>query len=121
MRHLGVEVIDRRNLTILSELSQGDLTFLADHQVTVIASLPCYSEDNVDRQRVDGVLERSLDGLHQPALGMDSSPAALCTTSVRSCRHRRSLLNRITAGSSKLGIVFDSLLTLANMPIKACV
>ena len=49
---LGIELIDRCNLTILSEPGQEDLgDFLAAHGVTVMASLPCYSADNVDQQR----------------------------------------------------------------------
>ena len=73
-RDAGVVVIDRCNLTILNEPGHEDLAaFLASHGVTVIASLPCYSKDNVDRQRGDGVYERSLDGLRQlNALGYGS-------------------------------------------------
>ncbi len=53
---LGVHVIDRCNLTILNEPGHEDLAaFLAAHRVEVIASLPCYLEDNVDRQRGKGV------------------------------------------------------------------
>jgi radical SAM/Cys-rich protein len=63
-RRLGVEVIDRCNLTILSEPGQEDLaSFLADQGVRVVASLPCYLESNVDRQRGDGVFTRSIAGL----------------------------------------------------------
>ena len=63
-RALGVRVIDRCNLTILSEPGQEDLAaFLAGQEVEVTASLPCYSAANVDRQRGDGVFERSIAGL----------------------------------------------------------
>ena len=63
---LGVEVIDRCNLTILTEPGQDDLAaFLAKHRVTVVASLPCYEAENVDQQRGKGVFERSLIGLRQ--------------------------------------------------------
>lgn len=63
-RALGVTVIDRCNLTILSEPGQQDLAqFLAEQGVEVVASLPCYSPANVDRQRGDGVFERSIAGL----------------------------------------------------------
>ncbi len=63
-RALGVRVIDRCNLTILSEPGQEDLAeFLAGQDVEVVASLPCYSADNVDRQRGKGVFERSIAGL----------------------------------------------------------
>ena len=55
---LGVEVIDRCNLTILLEPGyEGLLQFLVDHRVTIIASLPCYSEKNVSEQRGKGVFE----------------------------------------------------------------
>jgi radical SAM/Cys-rich protein len=65
-RALGVEVIDRCNLTILSEPGQEDLAdFLAAYRVQVVASLPCYSPANVDRQRGDGVFERSIAGLRE--------------------------------------------------------
>ncbi|NRA23029.1 MAG: arsenosugar biosynthesis radical SAM protein ArsS [Oleispira sp.] len=65
-RELGVKVIDRCNLTILNEPGQEDLAqFLADHQVEVVASLPCYSENNVDAQRGKGVFESSIEGLQK--------------------------------------------------------
>ncbi len=58
-RRLGVHVIDRCNLTILEEPGYEDLgRFLADHRVEVIASLPCYLEDNVDQQRGKACLRR---------------------------------------------------------------
>lgn len=65
-RALGVRVIDRCNLTILSEPGQETLAaFMAEQGVEVTASLPCYSAGNVDRQRGDGVFERSIEGLRQ--------------------------------------------------------
>lgn len=63
-RKLGVEVIDRCNLTVLNEPGQEDLAqFLADQQVTIVASLPCYTQDNVDAQRGKGVFGSSIDAL----------------------------------------------------------
>lgn len=63
-RKQGVQVIDRCNLTVLSEPGQEDLAaFLAEQQVEIIASLPCYSLENVDKQRGTGVFERSITGL----------------------------------------------------------
>src|SRR3954464_6553439 len=63
-RELGAHVIDRCNLTILDEPGQEDLAqFLADHKVEVTASLPCYTEELVDRQRGKGVYEKSIAGL----------------------------------------------------------
>ncbi len=65
-RAAGVRVIDRCNLTILSEPGQEDLAaFLAEQGVEITASLPCYSPANVDRQRGDGVFDRSIAGLRQ--------------------------------------------------------
>lgn len=63
-RALDVTVMDRCNLTVLQEPGQEDLAeFLAAHQVQIVASLPCYSEANVDGQRGKGVFQRSIEGL----------------------------------------------------------
>jgi len=63
-RNLGVHVMDRCNLTILEQPGQEDLAqFLAGNGVEVIASLPCYLEDNVNAQRGKGVFESSIRGL----------------------------------------------------------
>ena len=65
-RDFGVRVIDRCNLTILEEPGQEDLAqFLAANQVEVTASLPCYSEDNVDKQRGKGVFDKSIRALRK--------------------------------------------------------
>ena len=61
---LDVRIIDRCNLTILLEPGQEDLAeFLATNRVDIIASLPCYLEENVDRQRGKGVYEKSIRAL----------------------------------------------------------
>eukprot|EP01025_Chloroclados_australasicus_P063744 TRINITY_DN8445_c1_g1_i1.p2 TRINITY_DN8445_c1_g1~~TRINITY_DN8445_c1_g1_i1.p2 ORF type:complete len:394 (-),score=39.55 TRINITY_DN8445_c1_g1_i1:1229-2410(-) len=63
-RALDLEVIDRCNLTVLLEPGQEDLVdYLAKHKVRVVASLPCYSSENVDQQRGSGVFARSIKGL----------------------------------------------------------
>jgi len=65
-RKLGVDVIDRCNLTILNEPGQEDLAeFLAANQVEVVASLPCYLKDNVEAQRGKGVYQSSISGLRK--------------------------------------------------------
>ncbi len=126
-RALGVEVIDRCNLTILSEPGQEDLAaFLADQGVTVVASLPCYQADNVDRQRGDGVFNRSIAGLQQlNALGYGDPEGQLPLHLVFNPQgavlpppqaqleadYRRELAERF-------GIRFTSLFALANMPIQ---
>ena len=124
---LGVEVIDRCNLTILQEPGQEDLAdFLAAARVTVVASLPCYLADNVDRQRGTGVFERSIAGLQQlNQLGYGSPGSGLELNLVYNPQgdrlpppqaelendYRRELLDRY-------GIRFNRLYALANMPIK---
>ncbi len=66
VRALNVNVIDRCNLTILSEPDQEDLAeFLAEQQVDIVASLPCYQKENVDKQRGKGVFELSVEGLQK--------------------------------------------------------
>ncbi len=65
-RALGVHVIDRCNLTVLLEPGQEDCAeFLADQGVHIVASLPCYIEENVDGQRGAGVYNRSIEGLQR--------------------------------------------------------
>jgi len=63
-RELGITVIDRCNLTILLESGYEDLAeFLASQEVEIVASLPCYAEQNVAEQRGKGVFERSIEAL----------------------------------------------------------
>ena len=71
---MGLEVIDRCNLTVLLEPGQEDLVpFLANEGVRIVASLPCYTIENVDEQRGRGVFERSIQGLKM--LNAAGSPA----------------------------------------------
>jgi len=76
-RAIGVNVIDRCNLTILHEPGQEDLAdFLCDNGVNIVASLPCYLEDNVDRQRGKGVFDgsiRALKALNEKGYGRPGS------------------------------------------------
>ncbi len=126
-RRLGARVLDRCNLTILSEPGQEDLAdFLAHQGVQIVASLPCYLEDNVDRQRGQGVHARSIAGLRclnalgygQPGSGLDldlvynpgdaSLPPGQADLEAT---YRREL-------GARYGIVFSRLLILTNMPIQ---
>jgi len=64
IRQKPLDIIDRCNLTVLQEPGQEDLIeFLVKHKVHIVASLPCYSADNVDTQRGNGVFDRSMSGL----------------------------------------------------------
>ncbi len=63
-RQINATIIDRCNLAVLDEPNQADLaTFLADNQVMIVASMPCYLQDNVDAQRGKGTYDRSIAGL----------------------------------------------------------
>lgn len=63
-RKQDVRVVDRCNLTILSEPGYEELAeFLAEHNVHIVASLPCYSQENVDKQRGDGAFDKSIAAL----------------------------------------------------------
>jgi len=66
LSQLGKKVIVRSNLTILTYKKYLDIPqFYADNKVTVVSSMPCYSKDNVDKQRGDGVFERSIQALQK--------------------------------------------------------
>lgn len=127
-RALDVHVIDRCNLTILEEPGQERLAgFLADHGVEIVASLPCYSAENVDRQRGDGVFESSIralirlnelgygdEGEGRLALGLIYNPQGPVLPPAQQALeadYRRIL-------GERFGIRFTRLLTLANMPIQ---
>ena len=65
-REAGAEVIDRNNLTIIEEPGYSDLPdYLAEHAVEVIASLPCYTAENVAKQRGAGVFDKSISALRK--------------------------------------------------------
>jgi radical SAM/Cys-rich protein len=123
---MGVHVIDRCNLTILSEPGQDDLAeFLAGHKLEVVASMPCYLEENVNRQRGKGVYQRSIDGLKRlNSLGYGQSGSDLELNLVYNPAgpslppSQQALESDYKARLGELGIVFNHLFTLANMPIK---
>ena len=65
-RGAGCRVLDRNNLTIIEEPGYEDLPdYFAAHDVEVIASLPCYSAANVNKQRGNGVFEKSISALRK--------------------------------------------------------
>jgi radical SAM/Cys-rich protein len=126
-RALDVHVIDRCNLTILNQPGQEDLAeFLAGQRVEVIASLPCYLEDNVDRQRGKGVFSGSILGLRKlNALGYGERDSGLELNLVYnpqgpSLPPPQGPLEEAyrTHLQESYGIEFNHLYTLANMPIQ---
>jgi len=124
-RALGVRVIDRCNLTVLFQPDQEDLAgFLAEQEVEITASLPCYLRENVEQQRGRGVYDdsiralRLLNGLgygRDPRLPLNLvynpvGPALPPPQAALEADYRREL-------GERFGIAFDRLLTITNMPI----
>ncbi len=126
-RSMGREVIDRCNLTIFFEEGMEELpNFLADHGVSVVASMPCYSLKNVDAQRGKGAFDKSVQGLKiLNELGYGKAGTGLKLDLVYNpggaflppaqdeleARYRREL-------ADTFGIEFSSLFTLTNLPVK---
>jgi radical SAM/Cys-rich protein len=126
-RSLGARVIDRCNLTILFEPGQEDLArFLAMNRVEIVASLPCYTAELVDRQRGEGVYERSIaaikilnglgyardgSGLTLDLVYNPQGPTLPPSQEKLEADYKRIL-------GEKSGIVFNRLYTIANMPIQ---
>lgn len=125
-REFGVRVMDRCNLTILLEAGYEDLAqFMAGHRVQVVASLPCYSRENVDLQRGKGVFGGSIEALQRlNALGYGREGSGLELDLVYNptgpflpppqadleADYRARL-------AEDFGIVFNRLFTITNMPI----
>ena len=126
VRSLNVEVMDRCNLTILTEPGYENMaSFLASNKVQITASLPCYLEDNVDKQRGKGVFEKSILALKKlNSYGYGTNESDLLLNLVYNPSgpqlppsqkeledtYRRELQERY-------GIFFSNLFVLANMPI----
>ena len=126
-RAQGVRVIDRCNLSILFEPGQEGLAeFLAAQRVEVVASMPCYSAANVDKQRGDGVFDLSIAALQKlNSLGYGQSDSGLMLHLVYNPQgpslppdqktlqadYKRELLQHF-------GVVFNDLFALTNMPIQ---
>jgi len=126
-RDMGARVMDRHNLTGQEQPGQEDLAeFLAANQVEVVASMPCYLPDNVEKQRGKGVYDGSIRGLQRlNALGYGRDGSGLTLNLVYNplgaslpppqaaleADYKRSL-------GERFGIRFNNLFTLANMPIQ---
>ncbi len=126
-RAAGVHVIDRCNLTVLFEPGQQELAkFLAAHRVEVVASLPCYSLENVDKQRGEGVFDKSIAGLQKlNALGYGQPDSDLLLNLVYNPQGPSLPPNQQSLEADykhelreHFGIEFNRLYALSNMPIK---
>lgn len=119
-----IEIIDRCNLTVLQEPGQEDLVqFLKENRVSIIASLPCYSADNVNKQRGNGVFERSISALlalNEAGYGTEL-PLHLVYNPLGAFLPppQADLEDKYKdVLSDNFGILFNSLFTMTNMPIK---
>lgn len=125
-RERDVRVIDRCNLSILQEPGQDTLgCFLSEHQVEIVASLPCYLQENVDQQRGIGVYDASIRGLRQlNALGYAQEGSGLELNLVYNplgpalppsqCSLETDFKRRLWEDHE---IRFNQLFTITNMPI----
>ena len=126
VRRLGRHVIDRCNLTILTAPGFTHLPqFLAEHQVEVIASLPCYLEENCDAQRGDGVFQKSIEALkllNGLGYGRENSELKLSlvynpvgpSLPPNQQKLEQSYRDQLR---QRFGIEFNHLYTITNMPI----
>ena len=125
-RKLGKQVIDRCNLTILLAKGFTDLPeFLAEHRVNIVASLPCYLEENCDAQRGDGVFGKSIQairklnelGYGQPETGLELdlvyNPVG---TGLPPAQAQLEQVYREQL-DQRYGILFNRLYTITNMPV----
>jgi len=125
-RALGVHVMDRCNLTVLEQPGQeGTAGFLAAHEVEIVASLPCYTLELVDRQRGKGVYDASIRVLKKlNMLGYGEAERGLVLNlvynpqgaSLPPAQAKLEADYRRILGETH-GVRFNSLFTLANMPI----
>ncbi len=126
-RARDIEVIDRCNLTVLLESDQQDTAgFLAEHSVRIVASLPCYLEENVDAQRGTGVFHDSITALRLlNRLGYGRPGSHLTLDLVYNPQgatlpppQQALEIDYKQHLAHEYGIAFNRLLTLANMPIQ---
>lgn len=123
---LGKKIIVRSNLTILTYKKYLDIPqFFKEHQVTVISSLPCYTKENVDKQRGSGVFERSIQALKKlNELGYGKEDTGLELNLVfnpggASLPPDQRILEADYKRELKelFGIDFNNLFTITNLPI----
>ena len=125
-RELDVTVIDRCNLTILLEPGyEGTAEFLAENQVQIVASLPCYMEDNVDGQRGKGVYQKSMQaltllnelGYGKPGSGLELTLVYNPTGPYLPPPQETLQQDYKKFLAEEFGIEFNQLFTITNMPI----
>lgn len=126
-RKMKKNVIDRCNLTVLFEDGMSEIPeFLRDHQVQIVASLPCYSRENVEKQRGRGVFNKSVEALkilNNLGYGKENSDLILDLVYNPTGPFLPPSQTQLKADYKKelkdlFDIDFNSLYTITNMPIK---
>jgi radical SAM/Cys-rich protein len=135
LHEMGVKVIDRCNLTIINEPGYENLANkMAENEVKIVASMPCYMEENVNKQRGNGVFDSSIKALkilNQLGYGKNiqkdsdkqSNPLVLnlvFNPQDASLAPKQSILEKDYKHFlfNEFGIVFDQLFTITNVPVK---
>ena len=125
-RKRNAHVMDRCNLTVFFEKGKEYLPeFLAEQKVEVIASLPCYSRENVDKQRGNGAFDASIKALlwlNRLGYGKEGSSLMLNLVYNPVGPHLPPPQDRLKKDYKMrlwedFGIVFNHLYTITNMPI----
>lgn len=125
LRNEAIDVQVRTNLTIMCEPGYEDLpSFLTEHHVKLVASMPCYLEENVNGQRGARVYEKSIHSLRElnsRGYGVDDSlpldlvynpagPFLPPNQTELETAYKKEL-------DERFGIRFNNLLTITNMPM----
>ncbi len=127
LHQLGVKVIDRCNLTILNESGYEHLAEkLAEKQVEIVASMPCYLEENVNKQRGNGVFESSIKALKTlNELGYANEDNSLILNLVYNPQGASLSPEQVQLEKDykiflmeQFGITFNQLFTITNVPVK---
>ncbi len=123
---MNKRIIDRCNLTILTEPGYEDLVdFLVEHKVSIVASLPCYLEENVDGQRGKGVYQKSIDGMRllneagygEPESGLELNLVYNPTGPYLPPGQQQLETDYKKYLSDNFNLNFNQLFTITNMPI----
>ena len=127
LRERNKNMIDRCNLTVLFERGQEDTAqFLREHRVNIVASLPCYSKENVDQQRGNGVFDKSISALkllNELGYGQNDTGLELDLVYNPLGAFLPQSQEKLEADYKRelkelFGITFNHLYTITNMPIK---
>ena len=127
LHDLGIVVIDRCNLTILNETGYEKMAAqLADSQVQIVASMPCYLEENVNKQRGSGVFKSSIEALktlNELGYGVKGSQLILNLVynpqgAALSPGQKQLELDYKQFLADEYAIVFNQLFTITNVPVK---